>query len=283
MASPLKSPTRTAADPADIRLVALDLDGTLLDNDKRIDPETEAALKALTARGIHVVIASARPPRGVRAIYQQLALSNWQINYNGALIWDEPANKPVFHRPMPGALAGRMIEICRDQFEEIGVHCEIMDRWYTDRPVTSFVTETGRLFQPDGIVPVEQICIDAITKLMLTGEPPMLMKIESLLLEEFGNDVTIVSTDAHLMQIMDRRVGKAKALKKMAAHLGITPKQIMAVGDAPNDVGMLQLAGVAVAMENAMDVVKKVAHYIAPANDKQGVLGALRKFGLYSG
>jgi len=264
----------------DIRLVALDLDGTLLDTQKQIDPETLTALHQLVERGVQVVIASARPPRGVRHLYQQLRLTNWQVNYNGALIWDEPSQRPIFHRPMPSDIMLELIEVARDQYDEIGVHAEVLDRWYTDRPVTTYVTETCRLFQPDGIVPIEQACAAPVTKLMLMGEPYMLMKLEPILLERFGHGVTIVSTDSHLMQIMDRRVGKATALKKLAAHHGIRPAHIMAIGDAPNDVGMLQLAGVAVAMENAVAVVKKVADWIAPHNDQQGVLAALRRYGL---
>lgn len=268
------------ADPADVKLIAIDLDGTLLDSQKQIDPPTEAALRDCVKRGIQVVIASARPPRGVRHLYQQLGLTNWQVNYNGALIWDEPSRAPVFHRPMPASLCRGVIDVARDQFDEIGVHAEIMDKWFTDRPVEEYVTETGKLFTPDGIVPVEQFCTVPITKLMLMGETPMLMKLEPLLLQRFGDEVTIVSTDAHLMQLMDSRVSKATAIRKIAAHHRISTRQVMAIGDAPNDVGMLQIAGVAVAMENARDVVKKVAHWIAPSNDQRGVLTALQNFGL---
>lgn len=264
----------------DVRLIALDLDGTLLDSAKLVDPQTTDAIKRACARGIHVVIASARPPRGVRHIYQQLCLNTWQINYNGALIWDEPQRRAVFHRPMPAGVVRRIVDVARDQFEEIGVHVEVMDRWLTDRPIEHHVTETGKLFQPDAIVPIEQCCASPVTKLMLMGEPTMLMKLEPLLLASFGRQVTIVSTDAHLMQIMDAKVGKAMALKKIAVHHGIRRDQIMAVGDAPNDLGMLQFAGIAVAMENAHPIIKREARWIAPANDAQGVLTALRHFGV---
>jgi 5-amino-6-(5-phospho-D-ribitylamino)uracil phosphatase len=265
-------------DVGDIRMVALDLDGTLLDSAKQIDDETVAALRALCDRGVHVLLASARPPRGMRHVYQQLCLRTWQINYNGALIWDEVQRRPVFHRPMRPQVVKGMIEIARDQFEEIGVHVEILDKWFTDRPLVHHVTETGKLFQPDGIVCVDEFCTAPVTKLMLMGEPHMLMKLEPLLLLDYAADVTIVSTDAHLMQVMDSRVSKAVALKKVAGHHGVKREQILAVGDAPNDVGMLQYAGVGVAMENAHPVVKDVADWIAPANDSKGVLAALRRY-----
>jgi 5-amino-6-(5-phospho-D-ribitylamino)uracil phosphatase len=268
------------ASTPDVKLVALDLDGTLLDSSKVIDDETVAALKAACARGVQVVIASARPPRGVRHIYQQLCLRTWQINYNGALIWDEGAGQAVFHRPMQPAVVRQIIDVARDQYDEVGVHAEVLDRWYTDRPVEAFVTETGRLFAPDGIVSVAEFCAVPITKLMFMGDVPMLMRLESLLLPRFGRHVTIVSTDSHLMQIMDARVSKAVALKKIAQHHGVKRESVMAVGDAPNDLGMLQYAGVAVAMENAHPVVKEEADWVAPSNDSRGVLAALKRFNL---
>src|SRR5580765_1151054 len=83
-----------------IKLVAIDLDGTLLDRSKKVSERAAAALKCLPSAGVKVIIASARPPRSVRHIYQELGLDTWQINYNGALIWDEPSQQPVFHRPM---------------------------------------------------------------------------------------------------------------------------------------------------------------------------------------
>src|SRR3954462_14984313 len=113
-------PASTAQDPVttpgSIKLVAIDLDGTLLDRSKKVSDRAATALKCLPSMGVKVVIASARPPRSVRAIYQELGLDTWQINYNGALIWDEPTQQPVFHRPMHARLVQMMIERSRDMF-----------------------------------------------------------------------------------------------------------------------------------------------------------------------
>ena len=263
-----------------IKLVAIDLDGTLLDRSKKVSERAAAALKCLPSAGVRVVIASARPPRSVRAIYNELGLDTWQINYNGALIWDEANQQPVFHRPMHPRLVQMMIERARDMFEEVLVSCEVLDKWYTDRDEHTYTTETGRLFRPDFVCEVGQICSQPITKLMLLGEPRIMLQLESLLLEEFGGKVTILHTDDELLQIMDNRVSKAVALSKIATHYGVKASQVMAIGDAPNDVGMLQYAGVAVAMANAHDVVKEVADWIAPSNDEHGVHVALQKYGL---
>ncbi|HVT89296.1 MAG TPA: HAD family hydrolase [Tepidisphaeraceae bacterium] len=262
-----------------IRLIAVDLDGTLLTSDKKVSGQTVAALQCLP-ENVRVVIASARPPRSVRHIYELLGLQTLQINYNGALIWDEPTQRAAFHCPMPGELVLRMIETARDMFEEVLVSCEILDRWYTDRIDDKYTTETGKIFKPDVVAPVETFCNQPVTKLMFLGEPQVLSRIEPLLLDQFGDRISLVQTDRDLIQIMDRQVSKSTALQMVAEHYGVDRSQIMAIGDAPNDVGMLQLAGIAVAMDNASPIVKKNAHWIAPCNDDHGVHAALVRFGL---
>src|SRR3954470_6444421 len=187
----------------EVRLVAIDLDGTLLNDSKKVSEQTAEALCGLPAAGVKVVIASARPPRSVRAIYRSLGLDTLQINYNGALIWDEPNQRPVFHRPIAGKLAHQIIEHARDMFEETIVSCEILDKWYTDRPDDgSHTTETGKLFPPDVICPVDDLCRGGVTKLMLLGEPRIILRLEDALHESFEGKVTILKTDRDLLQIM---------------------------------------------------------------------------------
>lgn len=263
-----------------VRLVAIDLDGTLLNDSKKVSDQTSAALVCLPRRDVKVVIASARPPRSVRHVYQALGLDTWQINYNGALIWDEPNQRPIFHRPLKGSLVRRIVDLARDMFDEVIVTCEVLDKWYTDRDDQSHTTETGRLFKPDLIAPLDEICGTPITKLMLLGEPRVILRLEALLVAHFIDDVTIVRMDDDLIQIMDPRVSKAVALKKVAGHYGIPMEQVLAIGDAPNDVGMLQSSGIAVAMDNAHPVVKDVADWVAPSNNDHGVHAALQRYGL---
>jgi Cof subfamily protein (haloacid dehalogenase superfamily) len=160
------------------------------------------------------------------------------------------------------------------------VSCEILDKWYTDREDNSFTTVTGKTFRPDVIAPYATFCEQPITKLMFLGEPRMILKLEDVLSEQFGDHVTILHTDKDLLQIMDNRVSKAIALAKVAAHYGVPMEHVMAIGDAPNDVGMLQIAGISVAMDNAHDLVKDTADWIAPSNNDHGVHAALRRYGL---
>lgn len=261
-------------------MVAIDLDGTLLNDAKQVSAGTAEAIVKLVRRGVRVVIATARPPRSVRQIYQQLKLNCFQINYNGALIWDEPGGAAVFHRPIAGPLVREMIDHARRMYADLLVSCEVMDRWYTDRHDPQYTTETGRLFKPDVICAVEEFCRQPITKLMFLGHPELMTALEPFVAASYGDKVTSVRADADLIQIMDNRVSKAVAMVKIADYYGVPIEQVLAIGDAPNDVGMLQVAGVAVAMGNGHERAKKVAHWVAPSNNEEGVLAALVRYGV---
>jgi 5-amino-6-(5-phospho-D-ribitylamino)uracil phosphatase len=264
----------------DIKLVAIDLDGTLLNDSKTITDETLATLRPLPRQGVKLIIASARPPRSVRKFYEALDLDTLTINYNGALIWDEQEKRPFFHRPLPPGLVRRIILFARDLFDEVLVSCEILDRWYTDRVDQTYTTETGRLFKPDVVAPLDEFLTQPVTKLMLLGDPKLILRLEDLLITKFARFVSTVRADPELLQIMDPKVSKATALKQVADHYGIDMANVMAIGDAANDVPMLQAAAVAIAMDNAHPLVKQIADWVAPSNNDHGVCAALREFGL---
>lgn len=265
---------------ADIRLVAIDLDGTLLTDRKEVGAATAAALQCLPGRGVKVVIASARPPRSVRPFYRLLNLDTFQINYNGALIWDEPRATAFRHVPMAAEVVRRVIVHARTSFPDVLVSCEVLDRWCTDRFDPTYNTETGKLFQPDLIGPVESFVNQPITKLMLLGEPSIIAALGRTVAEAFREDVSVVGCDRDLLQIMRRGASKAAALKTIADHYGLGMEQVMAIGDAANDLEMLQESGVAIAMDNADPMLKLVADWVAPSNNDHGVHAALRQYGL---
>jgi 5-amino-6-(5-phospho-D-ribitylamino)uracil phosphatase len=265
--------------PIDIRLVAIDLDGTLLNDSKQVSDQTVDALCGLPERGVRVVIASARPPRSVRHIYQSLKLDTWQINHNGAVIWDEVARRVVFHQPMDGDVVRRIIDHARSLFPEVLVSIETEDRWLTDRLDPQHTTETGRLFQPDRIASVAEMCAEPMTKLLLLGREDMISQLAPVIAETHP-DTHVMRTDADLIQIMDGSVDKSTALRRVAAHYEIPMRQVMAIGDAINDIPMLDAAGVAIAMDNAKPEVKRIADWVAPSNNDHGVQAALKRFGL---
>ncbi|MGN6367672.1 MAG: Cof-type HAD-IIB family hydrolase [Phycisphaerae bacterium] len=263
-----------------IRMVALDLDGTLLTSRKSISPLTHTAVKQVAARGVHVVLATARPPRSVRDYYAALGLETPVVNYNGALIWDEPRKKVIQHVPLDVDTARKIIDWSRKRYPELLVSIEILDKWYTDHysEIPEYMTETAKQFTPDFIGPLDAFLTVPITKLMLIGDPKWIDDLQVQLPRKFAGKVAETRSDATLLQLMNPGISKAMALDQVAKSFGIAAHEVLAIGDAPNDIHMLEWAGVAVVPENGWKEAKAVAHALVPSNDADGVAVALRKF-----
>jgi hydroxymethylpyrimidine pyrophosphatase-like HAD family hydrolase len=174
-----------------------------------------------------------------------------------------------------------LVAVARRGLPQILVSCEILDRWCTDRFDETYTTETGRLFRPDVVAPLETFCVEPVTKLMLLGEPRIVSGLESIY-QRIAPDagVTVIRSDPDLIQIMHASASKGVALRLVAEHYAIPLSQVMAIGDAVNDIPMLREAGVAVAMDNAHPLVKQAAHWTAPSNNDHGVHAALVRYGL---
>ena len=268
--------------PGSLQMVAVDIDGTLLRSDKSLTPETVEVIRRVNERGVHVVLASARPPRSLHAIHRALKLTTPQINYNGALIHDRLLNRNLFHQPLASSLAKRIIKTARRNDPKVIVSLEILDKWYTDHFDNDLAwqlpTETSLNFQPDFVGPLESFLHVPITKVMLLAPPPRLEKILDVIVKRFGDQAAILVGEPHLIQIIHRKVDKFTALQQIAEQYGVDRQHVMAIGDAPNDVGMLRWAGLGIAMANAHQVVLDAADAVAPSNDHDGVADVLNRY-----
>ncbi len=263
-----------------IELIAIDLDGTLLTSRKSISRRTHTALAAARDQGVHIILTTARPPRSVRGYYEALKLTTPQINYNGALIWDEPRRRVIEHTPLDTEVCRKVINAARKMYPEILVSVEILDKWYTDHfsDVPEYATETSKQhFTPDFIGPIDAFLTVPPTKLMLLGDPEWIATLEKRLPKKFGDDIAHTRSDPFLLQINHPSVNKGIAVTTVAEMLKVRPHNIMAIGDAPNDIPMLACAGVPVVMSNAWDQVKSVGKVIVPDNDNDGVAVAIEE------
>ncbi len=261
-----------------IHLVAIDLDGTLLNSDKEITQTTATILRTTREQtGVQIILATARPPRSVMPFYELLGLDTPMINYNGALVIDPTCQHVLMHRPIPAKVCRGIIKIARRTYPEVFVSAEVMDHWFTDRFDPAYNTETGRLFPPDSVEPVEHWADQSMTKLLLLGKPQRLRNVCQLIHQTFPHQVNIVQTEDYMLQIMHATVSKAQALRVVAGEMSLSRKQVMAIGDNANDVGMLQWAGVAVAMENAAPQALAAADHVADHNDADGAAHAVRQ------
>lgn len=261
-----------------IEMVAIDLDGTLLRTDKRLSKRVVHAVQAASRKGVKVVIATARPPRGVREIIDILKLDTLQVLYNGAMIVDPGRGKHVYHKPLDPSLTKKMIKLARKADKDVVVSLEILDKWYTDHVDDSLPTETSRRFSPDFVGPLESFWHVPVTKLLLLAPPARIGKIREAVESKVREHVTAAIADEHLLQYIHKEASKSIGLQWVAAHYGIDPKNVMAIGDAPNDVSMLQWAGLGVAVANGWEIARRAANVTVPSNDEDGVAFALQRF-----
>jgi len=258
-----------------IRLIAIDLDGTLLRSDRTISRATVDCIGSLDP-GLKVVLATARPPRSVRSFYTQLKLQTPQINYNGALIFNQATSKAIEHWPIRAADAFELIGRVRRVRPDVVVSCEIMDRWYTDRLDPRYLTQTAILFPPDVVAPLQTFAHLDVTKILLQADPMIIDELASLLV--LGDRFASTRTDPDLMQVMRRGVDKSVALRHLAKFYGIDMKDVLAIGDNDNDLQMILAAGVGVVMASSPRALIEAAQWVAPTNDDDGVVAAIKRF-----
>ena len=265
--------------PPRFDMLALDLDGTLLRSDKKLVMYDAVAVKEAMRRGVKVVLATARPPRSSIGIHQKLGLDTPLINYNGASIHDVQTDRSTFHQPLCSETAREVIERARSIEPSVVVSIEVLDRWYTDHDDPAFKTETARRFKPDYIGPLNLPLSLSVTKLMLLFHAERLSVVRETIEAEFGDRAAFPQSDATIIQVVHAEVDKAAALAKVAAGYGIEPQRVCAIGDAPNDAGMLRWAGLGCAVASAFDLAREAADVVLEqTNDERAVGLAIERY-----
>jgi hypothetical protein len=261
-----------------VHLLAIDLDGTLLNSAKQVTEATAAILRAARQQaGVQVVLATARPPRSVMPIYRLLDLDTPMINYNGALVYDPASGRVLMHRPIPLATARLVVSTAREVLPEVIVSGEVLDRWYTDRFEPALAARVaGVAARPHVVAPLEQWLTRPVTKLLLLGAAEAMPAVLDAVRTRLPYEVVTVQTEDFLVQVMHSTVSKAQALRMVAGELGVAQSQVMAIGDNLNDIDMLRWAGVAVAMGNAPAAVRKVADHVTDHHDADGAANAIQ-------
>ncbi|MDP6046256.1 MAG: Cof-type HAD-IIB family hydrolase [Phycisphaerae bacterium] len=261
-----------------IRLVAIDLDGTLLNSAKEITASTATIIRAAReVAGVSVVLATARPPRTVLPFYSLLGLDTPMINYNGALVHEPDTGRIILHRPMEAKLARHVASIGREMFPDVLVSAEVLDNWYTDRVEDGWQSETSRLSHSYTVAPMGQWLNQPITRLHLLGRRQWLSDIRHEVKAQLPGKISMAWSETSMLQIMNPTAGKRSALRAVAGEMGIQASEVMAIGDNANDAGMLQWAGIGVAMANASPRAREAADYVTDANDADGAAKAIAK------
>ncbi|WP_084557898.1 Cof-type HAD-IIB family hydrolase [Hamadaea tsunoensis] len=254
------------------RVVATDLDGTLLRNDSTLSERTRQALRKTRAKGIKVVAATARPARVVKELFDEQDI-DIAICGNGASLYDPEDQKiTLTHAMAPDFVASVIEEISRNipgsgYAVETG-HRVLFEPGYTYRPTLDF----DRI----AVQEVSDLLTEPAVKLMvlLPDEDPD--RAWAVLKPVLGQVITCTwSNERAPLEIALPSVTKALALAELCATWGVTAQEVMAFGDAPNDIPMLEWAGMAYAVANAQAAVKAAARHVTAANEDDGVARVL--------
>jgi Cof subfamily protein (haloacid dehalogenase superfamily) len=266
----------------DIRLVALDLDDTLLDRSRKVSPRAKAAIKAAVAQGVTVTVATGRMYPSALPYARQLALDVPLITYNGALVRAALSGETLLHRPIAEATAHRLLAL----FRERGWHVQV---YLNDVLFVRVRDANCRAYE--AIAGLEAVSVGdelwslkgAPTKLLTMAEPHRIPEIEAAVRELCGDRVYITASRPTFLEMTDPAATKGAALAFLAGRLGIGREAVMAVGDSMNDLDMIEYAGWGVAMGNAAPPVKAAARAVTAANDADGVAAAIEEYVLKTG
>lgn len=263
------------------RAIALDLDGTLTNHDKEVTPITRQALMRAQKDGAHIILASGRPTYGIAPIADHLEIDKYNgyvLSYNGGKIVNWQTKEELYSNHLPT----NVIPILYNYAKENGYALlgyagkEII----TEMPDDKYVKEESRINKME-IRKVDNL-LESLesnpTKLLMTGDASLMIKAEEELAEIVGNRMDVFRSAPFFIELVPKGIDKAQSLNRLLELIGLSTNDMIAFGDGYNDLSMLKLAGVGVAMANAVPEVRAEADFITKSNEEDGVAFAIEKF-----
>lgn len=256
------------------KLVALDLDDTLLRSDLTISEKNEKAIASVKRMGVEVILASGRMHRSMVPYARKLSLKGPMISYNGAMIKDLRSNIPILHIPLPPELAVEIVKFA----EEEGLH---LNYYLDDKLYVAKETEWGKLYAYRSsmtMIPVGSLRIfDGMspTKLVIVSDPSLIDEILPDMEARYKGKLYVTKSKPEYLEFMNPKASKGSALRAIVEMMGIRKEEVIAFGDSYNDLGMIEYAGLGVAMKDSPVEVKNVAKLIAPSVEEDGVAEVL--------
>jgi Cof subfamily protein (haloacid dehalogenase superfamily) len=259
------------------RLVACDLDGTLIRDDLTMSSRVRCALDSVMDRGTHLVLASGRSFCSLESWVKELHVVSPVITYQGAAVVDPVTRKWLYHRSFAPEIGHRVVDFGRSQGLELTLFVDdeiyvenklhgddFYDKWFGNR--NHQVSDLSQALTRDP------------TKFMIIGSPEDLDRLRPVVEEQFSSELQIMRSHRFFLEGLPLGVTKGTALSWLADQLAIERSETMAIGDSDNDEAMIQWAGMGVAMGNAYPNVKAVARYVAPSVDEDGAAEAIERF-----
>lgn len=261
-----------------IRMIAADLDGTLLDPGKSISARTESAVKAAIGAGALFVLNSGRMPESMAGYAAQLNVNAPIICFNGALTYDARTKRESARIPLGRDSAITILRMAEDMGLYIqgfwGHHFYCAE--YTDK--TAFYEDkAGVIAQVTG-EPLSGILPGDVYKLLVIVDPGQMREILPRFVRAFGEEANCAASSDTFIEIVSRDANKGAALRALGASRGVAPSEILAFGDELNDLSMLTMAGYGYAMANAPEEVRRRTRLVAPSNAEDGLAQVLERY-----
>lgn len=267
------------------KLIAFDIDDTLLNTKKQISPRTRAALSDAQKRGIRLAVCSGRLPYGVRPYAEELDIfkyGGYFMGFNGGAIFNserELINTTYLDRKY----IEPVYELLRPTNITTMVHKG--DVIFADKKENDYThIESDVIGLPLNRVDDIAEYVDwDLHKMLLAGEPETLKQTEKLLKDKFGGELDIYLSAPWFLEVMPKGIDKGVGLEIICKNMGISTAEAIAFGDSFNDISMLKKAGTGVAMGNAEEAVKAAADMITADCDSDGIAKALFELSVVSG
>ncbi|WP_312650832.1 Cof-type HAD-IIB family hydrolase [Proteiniclasticum sp.] len=263
-----------------IRLVAIDMDGTLLSSEHKVSPLNRKALKLADEKGIKVVLCSGRRIHNLLDYAKELGIDGnegFVVGNNGAGAMRIADSKVIYENYLTAAEAQSIAEVCDSVDANYTVHT--FDAAISPRENLYSKYEAGlngidlTIMHPSALADETMV-----TNMLVLDEVETLNGYEKVIMDTFSEKYRIIRTMPMYLEIMKKEVTKFNGIMAVADLFGIRDDEIMSIGDAANDLEMIVHAGVGVAMGNAQKVIKDAADYITLRNDEDGVAYAMNRF-----
>ena len=259
------------------KLIATDMDGTLLNSNDEISPVTESSIKQAVEKGVVFTLSTGRPLQGVKKYINQLGLDCPVITYNGAVIAHSVTGEILFSQNMDMAEASRVYA----KAIELGVMFIV---WSQNKLYASEISEKTHFYEgitstkAELLTDFDKLSQQGITKMLWYDDADVLERYIDELKKENFTHTTFTKSRAYFLEFFSNKVSKSVAMEKLGEYYGIDKSEMIAIGDQTNDLPMIEYAGMGVAMANAVDKVKAAADFITTSNNQDGVANVIEKF-----
>ena len=263
------------------KLLVLDVDGTLLNNQKEITPRTLSTLLKVQQMGVHIVLASGRPTNGLMPIAQKLELNHYGgyiLSYNGGQIINVQTGELLFEKRIdPEWISYFEKKAIRNDFSIFTYH---KDHIITNKPDNSFVIQEANLngMQIVGVKHFTEAIDFAPCKCVLASDDEeALVGLENHWKKRLDGTMEAFRSEPYFLEVAPQFINKGNTLGVLMTMLNVQAEEVMAIGDGVCDVPMLQLAGLSIAMGNAVDSVKACVDKTTLSNEEDGVAIAVQQ------